>query len=82
MNSPSKRHRASILYQEELLSKNKKHILVNPQNCILRKGDILYVICESFEVVKETFLINRKDAPEYIKYATNMIAMQKNLSSK
>lgn len=55
---------------------------MNPQNCIIRKGDILYVICESFEVVREIFLIDRKDAPEYIKYATNMIAMQKNLSSK
>jgi hypothetical protein len=49
--------------------------MINPQNYILKRGDIIYVVCDDYEIAMEAMDITSKDSSKYAQYATNLISM-------
>jgi hypothetical protein len=43
-------------------------VLINPLNYVLKKGDIGYVICDDYEIVKEAIQITSQNSPLYQRY--------------
>jgi hypothetical protein len=56
--------------------------LINPQNYIIKKGDILYVICDDYGVAMEGIEINSRENEKYVQYATNHLSMSKHIEKK
>lgn len=40
--------------------------MINPQNYSLKKGDIIYVICDDYEIAMEALEINSKESSKYV----------------
>lgn len=70
-DSNTKRQISAILNKKEKTMYNT-HILINPENYTIKKGDIGYVICDEYEIVKEALNITSSDSPEFQNFQSNL----------